>query len=83
MVFAVLAVAFMMIPVVGSVGIPGNSLFPMPEAPYNTFPYLFLLYLSVTCGWFLIKKQRSPHLAAGTIQRVDDIHARFAERNNY
>jgi amino acid transporter len=82
-VFAVLAVAFMMIPVIGSVGIPGSSLFPMPEAPYNTFPYLFLLYLSVTCGWFFIKKQRSPHLAAGIIQRVDDIHARFAERNNY
>ena len=82
-VFAALAVAFMMIPVVGSVGISGSSLFPVPEAPYNTFPYLFLLYLSVTCGWFFVKKQRSPHLVAGIRQRVNDIHARFAERNNY
>ncbi|TAE58902.1 MAG: APC family permease [Nostocales cyanobacterium] len=82
-VFSVLAVGFMMIPIFGSVGIPGNSLFPVPEAPYNIFPYLFLAYLFISCGWFLIKKQRSPHLATGMQQRVDEIHASFADRNNY
>ncbi|TAF02245.1 MAG: APC family permease [Nostocales cyanobacterium] len=82
-VFSVLAVGFMMLPILGSVGIPGSSLFPVPEAPYNTFPYLFLMYLVASCGWFLIKKQRSPHLVAGMQQRVEEIHASFAERNNY
>lgn len=82
-VFSILAVGFMMIPIVGSVGIPGSNLFPVPEAPYNLFPYLFLIYLVASCGWFLIKKQRSPHLVAGMQQRVDEIHASFAERNNY
>lgn len=82
-VFSMLAVGFMMIPILGSVGIPGSNLFPVPEAPYNLFPYLFLIYLVASCGWFLIKKQRSPHLVAGMQQRVDEIHASFAERNNY
>ncbi|QYX33801.1 APC family permease [Sphaerospermopsis torques-reginae] len=82
-VFSILAVGFMMIPIVGSVGIPGSNLFPVPETPYNLFPYLFLIYLVASCGWFLIKKQRSPHLVAGMQQRVDEIHASFAERNNY
>ncbi|BAZ88115.1 hypothetical protein [Dolichospermum compactum] len=61
-VFAVLAVVFMMIPVIGSVGIPGSSLFPTPEAPYNSFPYLFLLYLSATCGWFFWRFNLTPFL---------------------
>jgi amino acid transporter len=82
-VFSILAVGFMMIPILGSVGIPGSNLFPVPEAPYNLFPYLFLTYLVASCGWFLIKKQRSPHLVAGMQQRVDEIHASFVERNNY
>ncbi|WP_322743346.1 APC family permease [Sphaerospermopsis aphanizomenoides] len=82
-VFSMLAVGFMMIPILGSVGIPGSNLFPVPEAPYNLFPYLFLIYLVTSCSWFLIKKQRSPHLVAGMQQRVDEIHASFAERNNY
>ncbi|MFM7369667.1 MAG: APC family permease, partial [Sphaerospermopsis kisseleviana] len=82
-VFSMLAVGFMMIPILGSVGIPSSNLFPVPEAPYNLFPYLFLIYLVTSCSWFLIKKQRSPHLVAGMQQRVDEIHASFAERNNY
>ncbi|MEG4346193.1 hypothetical protein QUB70_23350 [Microcoleus sp. A003_D6] len=29
----------------GSAGIPGSTMFPPPEAPYDAFPYLFLMYL--------------------------------------
>lgn len=81
-VFSIMAVGLMMIPIVGSVGIPGNSLFPVPQAPYNIFPYLFLMYLLVSCGWFLIKKQHSPHLVTRMQQRVEEIHASFGETNN-
>jgi amino acid transporter len=79
-VFAVLAVGFMIIPILGSVGIPGSTLFPVPEAPYDLFPYLFLLYLVVTCGWFNIKRLRSPNLVAGMRQGIEEIHARFSDR---
>lgn len=79
-VFSILGVGFMMIPVLGSVGIPGSTLFPVPEAPYDTFPYIFLLYLVVTCGWFNIKRLRSPNLIVGMRQEVEKIHARFNDR---
>jgi amino acid transporter len=49
-VFAALGVAFMMLPVVGTVGIPGSNLFPVPDAPYNIFPYLFSLYITLGFG---------------------------------
>ncbi|MBD2198156.1 MULTISPECIES: APC family permease [Calothrix] len=79
-VFSILGVGFMMIPVLGSVGIPGSTLFPVPEAPYDIFPYIFLLYLVVTCGWFNIKRLRSPNLIVGMRQEIEKIHARFNDR---
>lgn len=75
--FSVLAVGFMMIPVLGSVGIPGSSLFPVPDAPYDAFPYLFLMYLLVTCGWFIMQRLRSPEIVTSMEQGIDAIHAKF------
>ena len=80
LVFSVLAVGFMMIPVLGSVGIPGSSLFPVPEAPYDAFPYLFLMYLLVTCGWFILQRLRSPKIITSMERGIDAIHAKFDDR---
>jgi amino acid transporter len=74
---SMLAVGFMMLPILGSVGVPGSSWFPVPEAPYNLFPYLFLLYLAVTCGWFSWKKHRSPNLVRSMRRSVEEIHSCF------
>jgi amino acid transporter len=76
-VIAVLSVGFMMIPVLGSVGIPGSTLFPVPAAPYDTFPYLFFIYLGVTCGWFLVQRLRSPQIVRSMEHGIDAIHAQF------
>ncbi|MBF2026241.1 MAG: APC family permease [Oscillatoriales cyanobacterium C42_A2020_001] len=72
-----LSVGFMMIPVFGSIGIPGSTLFPVPAAPYNTLPYLFGLYLAVTCGWFLLQRTRSPKVVRSMKQGIEAIHAQF------
>ncbi|MGI0492487.1 APC family permease [Alkalinema pantanalense CENA528] len=77
LVVSLLAIGFMMIPVIGSIGIPGSTWFPVPEAPYSLFPYLFLLYLSATCGWFVWQRIRSPHILR-TMERgmaiIQDTH---------
>ncbi|MBD2130758.1 APC family permease [Microcoleus sp. ZQ-A2] len=78
--FSVMAIGFMMIPVLGSVGIPGSKLFPVPEPPYDAFPYLFLMYLLVTCGWFILQRLRSPEIVTSMEQGVEAIHARFDNR---
>lgn len=78
-VFSVVAVGFMMIPVLGSVGIPGSSMFPVPEAPYDAFPYLFLMYLLVTCGWFILQRLRSPEIVTSMEQGIEAIHAKFGD----
>jgi amino acid transporter len=80
-VFSLVAIGFMSIPLLGSVGIPGSELFPVPEAPYNLFPYLFLVYLAIACGWFLIQRVKSPKLAKKMVKAIDAIHIRFNDNN--
>lgn len=74
---SLVAITFMMIPLFGSVGIPGSSLFPVPEAPYNLFPYVFLAYLGIACGWFIFQQFKSPKLAKKMVKAIDIIHNNF------
>lgn len=75
--FSAAGVTFMMIPVVGTVGIPGSTLFPVPVAPYNTFPYLFALYLAVGFGWFTWQRMRSPRLMRRMQHAIEAIHVSY------
>jgi amino acid transporter len=78
-IFSLLGIGFMAIPVLGTVGIPGNSWFPVPEAPYNTFPYLFLMYLIVGCGWFTIQRLRYPKIARNMKRAIEAIQISYSE----
>jgi amino acid transporter len=82
-VFSVLGVGFMMIPVVGTVGIPGSSLFPIPEAPYNTFPWLFLVYLCAGCGWFIIQRRRYPKIVRRMERAIEAIHVSYGDQRDF
>ena len=64
------ATMFMLIPIVG-------SLYPAPPAPYNAFPYLFLLLLGIGGGWILWLRLRSPGLIKAIEQDLEAIHDRF------
>lgn len=78
--FSVLAVVFMIIPVIGSTGIPGkDSMFPVPDPPYNVFPYLFLMYLVVGGGWFLMLRLHSPEIIEDMERDIEAIHTKFSE----
>lgn len=79
--FAALGVGFMMIPVLGTVGIPGSNLFPVPTAPYNLFPYLFLLYLAAGFGWFRLQRLRSPKLVRRMERAIEAIHLSYDSVN--
>ncbi|OCR02261.1 amino acid permease [Oscillatoriales cyanobacterium USR001] len=79
LVFSVVAIGFMMLPILGSIGIPGSTLFPVPEAPYDAFPYLFLMYLVVTCGWFVMQRLRSPEIILTMERGIDAINSKFDE----
>ncbi len=57
-VFGALGVVFMLFAL-------GGSVYPVPAAPYNYFPYAFLAYLLIGFIWFSYIKLRSPQVLAG------------------
>jgi amino acid transporter len=74
---SVLGVLFMLFPVLGSIGIPGSSWFPVPDAPTKYFPYIFLAYLVLTTAWFTIKRNKNPDLADKMLARIEEVHDLF------
>jgi amino acid transporter len=78
--YAMAGVAIMLIPLISSIGIPGEaSLFPVPAAPFNLFPYLFLAYLALGTGWFMILRRRSPEMIEEIERDIEATHLRFSE----
>ena len=68
---SVLAIVFMGTALAGAV-------YPVPPAPYNWLPYLFLGYLAAGWIWFDIAKRRSANVVKDIHSDLGAIRARFA-----
>lgn len=80
--FAILGVSFMILPFIGIIGIPGSSLFPVPDFPQNILPYLVLMYFMTGFGWFLFQKKRYPKIVENMNNSIEEIHTRFSDEEN-
>ena len=73
----------MLIPTLGSFGVAGTNflsqVFPIPAAPYNVFPYLFLIYLAAGAGWFTMIRARSPRIIQQIEEDIEAAHTRFSD----
>jgi hypothetical protein len=70
-------VSFMILPVVGAIGIPGSTVFPQQKFP-QSLPWIFLVYMLIGFMWLLIQRFRSPSLM-GMKGAVDKIELQFSE----
>jgi amino acid transporter len=66
----IVALMLLAIPAVGSV-------YPVPAAPVDSFPYLFLAYLAIGLVWILAFHRRKPSAAADIISDLKSNHDRF------
>lgn len=71
-VLSAVTVLILLIPIVGSV-------YPLPPAPYNLLPFIFLGWLVIGGLWFVIRKFQSPGLDKEIKTNIDSIHQRFRE----
>jgi amino acid transporter len=67
-VVAVLAAGFMIIPFLGTIGVPGSALFPPPDYPNNLLVWLFLAFMIVSATWLFALQRLRPD----TIDHVFD-----------
>ena len=70
MAVCIASLVLLAIPTVGSV-------YPIPDAPVNAFPYLFLAYLVVGLVWIVAFHRRRPAAAANIRSDLQDSHDRF------
>jgi amino acid transporter len=54
-----------------------GSVYPVPAAPVNYFPYAFLVYLAVGIAWILAFYKREPMAPTKIRQDLDESHARY------
>jgi drug/metabolite transporter (DMT)-like permease len=69
-VVAVLAAGFMIIPFLGTIGVPGSTLFPPPDYPNNILVWLFLAFMIGSATWFFTLQRLRPD----TIEHVFDVN---------
>lgn len=76
---ACLSIAFMALPVLGTVGLPGSEMFPPPEFPNNVLFLLFVAYMAIGFGWMVLQRARRPQILANLRQVIDDIDLPLAK----
>jgi amino acid transporter len=57
----------------------GGSVYPIPSAPYNYFPYAFAAYMLIGFGWFSFVKMRSPRVLDGIEHDLEAAAAAIGE----
>lgn len=77
--FSGLGVGFMILPVLGTIGIPGSKLFPTPAFPNNLLFWFFVAYMAAGLAWLRLQKARSPKMIPGMQSSIDEIHVKFGD----
>jgi len=73
------ALSFMLLPLIGTIGIPGSELFPTPDAGGVVLAVLFLVYMAIGFGWLLLERSRRPKMIAHMQDAIEAAHRKFAE----
>jgi len=77
--YSVGALGFMLLPLLGAVGIPGSELFPTPDASGAVLIGAFVAYMAIGLGWLLLQRVRRPRMLVHMQDAIESVHARFAQ----
>jgi amino acid transporter len=74
------AVAFMLLPIIGTVGIhPRSKLFPTPDRAGLILLGIFAVYVAVGLGWLQLQRTRRPKMIARMKSAIEAVELEFAQ----
>lgn len=73
------ALCFMLLPLVGTVGIPGSDLFPTPDASGVVLMAVFVVYMGLGLGGLLLQRARRPSMIGEMQTAIERVHRDFAQ----
>jgi amino acid transporter len=76
--YSILGTAFMILPFLGMVGVPGSALFPPPAYPNNLFVWLFFAYMLIGLGWLVLQRVRYPKMMPALTGAIENVELEFA-----
>jgi amino acid transporter len=71
-------VAFMLLPLLGMIGIPGSRLFPTPDTASVVLAAVFVSYMAIGLAWLALQRSRRPKMIAHMQSAIDNVHVQFA-----
>jgi len=77
--FSIGALGFMLLPLIGTVGIPGSELFPTPDSTGLVLISVFVAYMAVGLGWLLLRRARRPSMIGEMQDAIERVHLEFAQ----
>lgn len=68
------AIGFMLMPLVGIIGIPGSTLFPPPDTAGVVLLSAFAVYMGIGLGWLLLQRARRPKMIAQMQRAIENVN---------
>jgi amino acid transporter len=72
-------VGFMLLPLFGTIGIPGSTFLPPPDATGLVLVGIFVAYMAVGVGWLLLQRTRRPKMIDQMQSAIENVHLQFAQ----
>lgn len=76
--YSVFGTSFMILPFLGTVGVPGSGLFPPPVFPNNILLWLFVAYMAIGLAWLLLQRVRHPKMIPDMRSAIENVELQFA-----
>lgn len=77
--YSVGGVAFMALPLIGTIGIPGSKLLPTLDRSGLIQVAVFILYMLTGFGWLLWQRSRRPKMIDDMQSAIRNVHVRFEQ----
>jgi amino acid transporter len=79
LVYSAGGIGFMLLPLIGTIGIPGSELLPMPDAGGMVLIGIFAVYMAVGLGWLALQRARRPKMIGQMQSAIDSVDLQFAQ----